>query len=126
MRAPLALLAASVVLLAGCGDDTAGPAATPSENVTSLDPVETSEAPSPVPDCSTVWKAGVRLSLDYVGCLDAEGSLAHEDGTYCESGQMIFTNGKDMYAAAGRKIMQVSVSLKKDAVYQRALRSCRG
>jgi len=126
MRATLALLAASVVLLAGCGDDTTGPGAAPSEGVTSLVPTETTDAPSLVPECSTVWKAGVRLSADYAGCLDAAGAIVHGDGTYCESGQMIFTNGKDMYAAAGRKIMQVSETLKKDATFQRTLTSCRG
>ena len=125
MRATVALVAASVVLLTGCGDETE-PVATPSENITSVAPTETTEAPSLVPECATVWKAGVRLAPDYAGCLDPEGAIVNGDGTYCESGQMIFTNGKDMYAAAGRKIMQVSVSLKKDADYQKTLKSCRG
>jgi len=126
MRATVALVAASLVLLAGCGDETADPSASPSEKVTSLQPTETTGEPSLVPECGTVWKAGARLSIDYAGCLDGTGTIVGGDGTYCESGQMIFTNGTNMYAAAGRKIMQVGTTLKRDKAYQATLKSCRG
>lgn len=126
MRATLALLAVSVLLLSGCGEDTAGTSAQPDSTATSLDPTETTDPPSTLPECKSLWKAGVRLPSGYAGCLDLSGNVVGGEGTYCESGQTIFTHGNDMYAAAGHRIVQVSSVLRRDAVYQRALKTCRG
>jgi hypothetical protein len=127
IRAATLALAASALLLTGCGEETASPNATPDDGVTSIEPSEATETPELVTACDEVWQVGARLPADYAGCaLTAiAGEIDDTEGIYCESGQVIFTH-EQFYAAAGRKVMKADGPLKKDAHFQHALKACRG
>lgn len=121
---PAAVLAA-VLGLAGCGEepaDDAAPGASPS--TTSAAPSEPGAAPTGLwPACEEVWVDGQRFPLEYVGCTE-DGKKVRARPLVCESGQYLFTRGKDMWAVAGAVVQHTEGPYGEDPLYRKAHRAC--
>lgn len=79
-----AALAATLLLLAGCGDESGSPSASPSESGPTID-----LGGDDIPKCAEVWKVGATLPKDYAGCNDGDTTV---DLIYTEC-----TDGSSMY-----------------------------
>ena len=123
----LAASLAAVLLLGGCGDDTATdpsasdgsdtsdspsasvdtsdpPEPTPSES--QIDPSQATDSPEALPDwpaCGEVWVEGTRLPADYKGCLDGETAVKAKN-QYCEFGKKLVTYTDQFWAVRGGKV----------------------
>jgi hypothetical protein len=136
---------AGVLLLAGCGDDTATdpgaegadspetPSASvetsqPAEPTPSSSPIEPTETTEPLPDwpaCADIWIEDARLPKDYRGCLEG-GTPVKAKNQYCEFGQKLVTYGDRFWAVRGGKVNDAKGPLKDSADYRDDLASCKG
>lgn len=145
----LALLAALVAALAGCGSDGEGSTATDGADASSpaasespstsastdptTSPSATSSLPSTddpteevqLPACDTVWVVGQELPRNYQGCLEGEKEV-QANGLYCEFGKPLFTYKKRFYAVENGPINRTDSPLAKDKAFQTAQRKCGG
>ena len=133
-----------VLLLGGCGDDTADdPAATgsdasdspsasvetsepsePSPSASPIEPTETAEALPDWPACADVWVEGAKLPGDYKGCLEGETAVKAKN-RYCEFGKKLVTHADRFWAVRGGKVNDANGPLKDSQDYQDDLASCR-
>ncbi len=129
-------VAASLLVLAGCGDDdptatASDPSSSSSEPTTadSTTPSETpSEAPSeaadPLPACSDIWvDDGRKLPGRYQGCSE-NGTDVPAAARQCSFGQALVTYGDHYYAVPRGPINRTKKPLAQDRDYKSALASC--
>jgi hypothetical protein len=104
----LAASAASVTLLAGCGDETAEPADTAGSGSTSASaPTGSASSTAPasdLPSCEEVWVAGEQLPAGYRGCFDGTADVLPEP-LRCSNGQTILTYDP-YWAVPGAKVQE--------------------
>lgn len=110
---PLAV--ATLLLAAGCGDDS-------SDDDTA--PGAASTSPAAGPDCSEVW-SGETLPADYEGCV-SDGELVEADAQMCASEQVLVTYDDRYYAVLGGPINDMDGPLSESQQYRKAARSCGG
>jgi hypothetical protein len=139
----------AVLLLGGCGDDTASdPSATdgsggsdtsetpsasvetsePAEPSPSASPIEPTEPVEPLPDwpaCAEVWVEGAKLPGDYRGCLEDETAVKAAN-QYCEFGKKLVTHADRFWGVRGGKVNDASGPLKDSSDYRDDLASCKG
>jgi hypothetical protein len=149
-----AVALAAVVVLAGCGTDTAARTSASSDATASDQP---SSAPSPAggssdgpsskpstpgkdksggsaksapavpadaPACGAVWRDGLRLARHYDGCV-AGGQFVRVDQEPCSFGQQLVRYGTHFYAVRGGPVNRTAAPLTKDRDYRGAIASCR-
>lgn len=105
---------AALLVLAGCGSETAsddepGAAASPT---------------SELPTCSSVWVTGEDLPEDYSGCLEDDETVKPEI-IDCSSGQRIVTFNDEYWAVRGEIIGHAPAGLDDDEPFADVLYSCR-
>ena len=138
-----AVSVAAVLVLGGCGDDTAtDPSASdgsdnPSASVETSEPAEPTPSESliepsvtsePLPDwpaCTDVWVEGAKLPRDYQGCLDSETAVKAKN-QYCEFGKKLVTYADQFWGVRGGKVNDAHGPLKDSADYRDDLASCKG
>ena len=130
-------VAASLLVLAGCGDDdpvttasdqssessepTTSESATPSETPTSDAP---SEADDPLPACSDIWvDDGRKLPARYRGCSE-NGTDVKAEARMCSFGKDLVTYADHFYAVPNGPINRTKKPLAQDPDYKSALASC--
>ena len=137
---------AAVLLLAGCGDDTANdpsasdgsdsstsPSASvdtsaPGEPTPSASPIVPTETAEPLPDwpaCADVWVEGAKLPGDYKGCLEDETAVKAKN-QYCEFGKKLVTYADQFWAVRAGKVNDAKGPLKASQDYLDDLASCKG
>jgi hypothetical protein len=137
---------ASVLLLGGCGDDTASdpsasdgsggsdtPSASvetsePAEPTPSASPIEPPESAEPLPDwpaCDDVWVKDKTLPGTYKGCLQGEFAIKALQ-EYCEFGKKLVIYNDRFWAVRGGKINDADGPLKDSQDYLDDLASCQG
>lgn len=134
---------AAVLVLGGCGDDTASdpsasegsdsPSASvetsePAEPTPSASPIVPTETAEPLPDwpaCADVWVEDARLPGDYQGCLEGETAVKAKN-RYCEFGKKLVTYADRYWAVRGGKVNDAKGPLKDSKDYRDDLASCQG
>ncbi|MBJ7358170.1 hypothetical protein [Nocardioides sp.] len=139
---------AAVLLLGGCGDDTAtdpsaadgsgsssseSPSASvdtsePAEPTPSESPIVPTETAEPLPDwpaCTDIWVEGAKLPADYKGCLEDQTAVKAKN-QYCEFGKKLVTYGDRFWAVRGGLVNDAGGPLKDSADYRDDLASCQG
>jgi hypothetical protein len=137
---------AGVLLLAGCGDDTAsdpsaadgsGASDSPTASVDTSEPaeptpsesaIEPSDTVEPLPDwpaCTDIWVEGTKLPGDYKGCLESETAVKAKN-RYCEFGKKLVTYADQFWAVRGGTVNDAKGPLKDSADYRDDLASCQG
>lgn len=137
---------AAVLLLGGCGDDTASdpsaadgsdaspspPASVttsePAEPTPSESPIEPTETTEPLPDwpaCVEVWVEDAQLPGDYKGCLEGEAAVKAKN-RYCEFGKKLVTYADRFWAVRGGRINDAHGPLQDSEDYRNDLASCQG
>lgn len=119
----------AVLSLAGCGEESSGDTdVRGTDDPTTVAPATTPASPvatePPPPACANVWTAGAMLPADYYGCSDASGEHEQHVGTYCESGQSIYTFDDRLYATPGGVVVATTGALKDDPTYRRTVAGC--
>ena len=137
---------AGVLLLGGCGDDTASdPSASdgsqgsesPSASVDTSEPAEPtpseseivpSETAVPLPDwpaCPNIWFEGAKLPADYKGCVEEQTPVKAKN-QYCEFGRKLVTYADQFWAVRGGTVNDAKGPLKDSQDYRDDLASCKG
>jgi hypothetical protein len=137
---------AGVLLLGGCGDDTAtDPSASagaqtsdspsapvdtsapaePSPSESEIAPTETAEPLPDWPACANIWVAGLKLPGDYQGCI-AEQTAVKAKNQYCEFGKKLVTYADQFWAVRGGVVNDAEGPLKDSQDYRDDLASCKG
>lgn len=134
---------AGLLLLAGCGDDTAtDPGASdgsesPSPSVETSEPAEPTPSESQIdpsatveplpawPACTDIWVEGAKLPGSYQGCLDGDTAVKAKS-QYCEFGKKLVTYADQFWAVRGGKVNDAKGPLKDSADYRDDLASCQG
>ena len=137
---------AGVLLLGGCGDDTASdPSASdgsqgsesPSASVDTSEPAEPTpseseivptETAEPLPDwpaCANIWVEGAKLPADYQGCIDEQTPVKAKN-QYCEFGKKLVTYADQFWAVRGGVVNDAKGPLKDSQDYRDDLASCKG
>ncbi|HWI43960.1 MAG TPA: hypothetical protein VNS81_10085 [Nocardioides sp.] len=137
MGARLAVVAALLLLLAGCGsDDTeprsaaGSPSATTTPSVPASSAPTTSSAPTrpavpaDAPRCGDVWVGGRVLPRDYKGCV-AKGDYLRAEVLSCSSGQGIVRYDRRFWAVKGGRISHAP-DIIKSRTYLDVVARCRG
>ena len=131
-------VAASLLVLAGCGEDdptatASDPSSETSEPTTTADSPSPSETPTsdaptqaadPLPACSAIWvDDGRKLPARYRGCSD-NGTDVKADSRMCSFGKDLVTYGDHFYAVPNGPINRTAKPLAQDPDYKSALASC--
>lgn len=133
----IAALAAALLLLAGCGEDTDEPDADDTPTVAESSSDSTTEAaPTGPPACAEVWVPGQTLPADFAGCTEG-GATVSDVGVECADGATTLyvyenpTTGEDQYfGITGQEIGNADDDADDDgaddAPYAKAYSTCTG
>lgn len=123
----MAALALPLVLVAGCGDDSATTADDPGTTPTSSSPTEptTPSEPATSPQCSEIWVDGQTFPERYRGCFEGSEKIQAES-TYCEFGTKLFFYDNRFYAVPNGPVNETDGALAKDPGFKTAINKCGG
>lgn len=124
-RGFLTALALPLVLVAGCGGDTADVAEDPIPTVSASSPDLGDVSEALDPQCVDVWQAGETLPRTYRGCYEDDAKV-RANGRYCEFGKPLITYDGRFYAVRSGRIAEATEPFAEDAGYQDVLAKCSG
>jgi len=119
-----ALVAATLLLAAGCGDDEGDTAEDTSTDASASTSASPSSDAGALPACDEVWVAGETLPRGYQGC-EQDGATVKPDKHPCSYGSAIVEFDDRFYAVTGKQINEVP-SLAESKQFQQALTACQG
>lgn len=127
----MAALALPLVLVTGCGDDSATTADDPEPTPTTSGPPSPSESetmtlpPATSPQCSEIWVDGQTFPERYRGCFEGTEKIQAES-TYCEFGTKLFFYDNRFYAVPNGPVNETDGALAKDPGFKTAINKCGG
>lgn len=119
-----ALVAAMLLLAAGCGDDEGDAAEDTSGETSASQSSSPTDGGTGLPACAEVWVAGETLPRDYQGC-EQDGAAVKPQKHSCSYGSAIVEFDDTFYAVTGKQINEVPSLADSDQFHQ-ALSACQG